>query len=152
MRHLLTATRRLRLSALALAITAFAGCGDDATGPASVSPGTYTLTSVQTLQNFGGGGAGLPVTFVDGAGKSLKFNSGSLALETDGSFDLTVNVVFGASSYDAGDLGIYNTSGRNVSFVSELDDSSFTGTVDGSRLKVKYSVAGAQFELTLMKS
>ena len=64
--------------------------------PADVS-GTYDLTSLRTLGNLGGGGAGLPVTFTDGGGSSLRFESGYLELLADGSYYLEVEAGFKAN-------------------------------------------------------
>jgi hypothetical protein len=111
---------------------------------------SYTLVGVQAIASLGGGGSGVPVTFVDGSGRQLRFDSGSLKLEADGSYDLTVNVVFNNSSYDAGDLGTYARNGASLAFSSQLDPAdNFAGTEAGSHLKAPYRVAGLMFELDL---
>ena len=78
--------RRLAGTALTALALGTAACGGDNSGstgpepaPADVS-GTYDLTGLRTLGNLGGGGAGLPVTFTDGGGSTLRFESGYLEL------------------------------------------------------------------------
>lgn len=143
-------TRRIPLAAaLALVVVTAAACSSDSSGP-SPSPSTgstYTMTGVTTLANLGGGGPGLPVTFTDGAGKTLKFENGSLVLEADGTYNLTVNVVYKDDAYDAGDLGTYSMEGNTVSLNSTLDDGSYTAVVAGSALTVTYRVKGINFDL-----
>src|SRR6476646_6653969 len=91
---------------LAVAATAACGGGSDATAPSGPPsppaggsvPGGYNLTQVRTLGNLGGGGSGLPVTFVDGGGNQLVFQSGTLIMGSDGAFDLTVESTYQGSS------------------------------------------------------
>lgn len=148
-------SRITRTACLSLVLAA-AACGGDSTGPGPnpdpVLGTTYQLQGVEALGNLGGGGSGLPVTFTDGSGKTLRFDSGSLVLGEDDSYDLTVNVAFQGDEYDAGDLGTYSVQGSSLSLVSELDGSTYSGTVSGSTLKTTYRVAGQQFELTLTEN
>ena len=109
------------------------------------------LVQVHPLASLGGGGDGIPVSFVDGSGRTLEFKSGSFTLEPSGEFDLTVNVDFEDSSYDAGDLGIYTASGSSLSLTSMLDDAAYSATISGDKLETTYKVAGLQFELTFEK-
>jgi hypothetical protein len=139
-------TTRTALLALTLAAAA---CGSDTTAPDPSVGTTYALVGVEALGNLGGGGSGIPVAFTDGAGRTLAFESGSLVLAPDGSFNLTVNVDFDGDEYDAGDLGSYSMSGASISLVSELDDATYAAAVVGSTLTTTYRVAGQQFELTL---
>jgi hypothetical protein len=148
--------RRVRLSALtlmtAVAFGTLAACSDDPAGPSPATPGTYQLTSVQSLDGLTSSGSGLPITFVDDAGTTLRFNNGSLVLGADGEFDLILSVVLRDDAFDAGDLGKYTANGSTVSFASELDSYTFNGTTSGSTLTVSsYDVVGKQFELKLKR-
>jgi hypothetical protein len=98
-----SATRRLVGTWLALLALTTAACGggDDSTGPGPTPhpmpdevQGAYVLSQVRTLGNLGGGGSGLPVTFVDGGSHQLTFVSGTLSLTPDGRFDLSVETTY----------------------------------------------------------
>lgn len=152
---MLARSRITRLAALASALV-LGACGSDSTGPGpGPSQGTssrYTLVHVKTLATLGGGGDGIPVSFVDGSGRTLEFKSGSFTFEEGGEFDLTVNVVYNNSSaYDAGDLGVYTANGGSFALTSTLDDAVYSASVNGDALKTVYKVAGLQFELTFEK-
>src|SRR5262245_17438735 len=107
--------RRLAGTALtALAIgTAACGGASHSTGPAPAPAdvsGSYDLTGLRTLGNLGGGGAGLPVTFTDGGGSTLRFNSGHLELLADGSYTLEVEAEFNGGDVTMTDEGVYDVS------------------------------------------
>lgn len=143
---------RLTRIALPALVLAAAACGADNAAPnptPNVGGTTYQLVGVDPLANLGGGGDGIPVTFVDGSGKTLKFESGFLQLNDDGSFDLTLMVAFNGDEYDAGDLGTWTADGATIALASELDGASYTATVSGSDVTTTYKVAGLQFELRL---
>lgn len=145
------------LVAGAVAAAALSGaCGDDDTtgpGPAPAEvAGNYELTQVRTLGNLQGGGSGLPVTFTDGRGSSLTFNTGTLTLAADGSYDLEVKATFGSTPVILDDQGSYTRSGGNLTFSSDSDAPRLTtGTVNGSKLTAKSQFGGIPFEIDLRK-
>jgi hypothetical protein len=151
-----TATRVL----LGLAVVGAAACGkgDDATAP-SPGPapsgdisGTYSLTQVRTLGNLGGGGSGLPVTFVDGGGSQLTFHSGTLTLGSDGRFDMSVQVTLGSITTDLTDYGTYSAAGNSITFSSEKSSPRLsTGAVDGNKVTANSKFAGIPFEIDVVK-
>jgi hypothetical protein len=139
--------RRLAGTALtALAIgTAACGGDSDSTGPAPAPAdvsGTYDLTGLRTLGNLGGGGAGLPVTFTDGGGATLRFESGYLELLADGSYYLEVEAEFNGGGVTMSDEGVYE-----VSDPARMRD----GVVSGSSITAETQFGGIPFEIDLQK-
>jgi hypothetical protein len=150
-----SATRLL----LGLAVVAAAACGGDdggSTGPnPNPEPGpsgeiaaSYALTQVRTLGNLGGGGSGLPVTFTDGSGDQLVFQSGTLILGSDGAFDLKVQVTFKGSASELTDYGTYSESGGSLSFQSQKSTPRLSsGTISGNKITANSQFGGIPFEI-----
>lgn len=147
-----------RLAGLALtasALTTAACGGDDSTGPeptpADVS-GTYVLTGLRSLGNLGGGGSGLPVTFVDGGGSTLTFSSGELTLSQDGTYGLEVEARFNTSDVLLEDEGTYEVSGSTITFTPTSDPARLAdGTISGNMLTAEVQFGGLPFEIDLAK-
>ena len=149
--------RRLTGTALTVLALGTAACsGDnDSTGPgpapADVS-GTYDLTGLRTLGNLGGGGNGLPVTFIGGGGATLKFNSGRLELLADGNYSLEVEAEFNGGSVTMSDEGTYDVSGNIIDFTPTGDPARMRdGVVSGSSIKAETQFGGIPFEIDLQK-
>jgi hypothetical protein len=102
--------------------TAACGGDDSPSGPSAPAPapadvsGTYDLTRLRALGNLGGGGNGLPVTFIGGGGATLTFNSGHLTLNADGSYELEVEAEFNGGGVTMDDQGTYVVSGSSIDF------------------------------------
>jgi hypothetical protein len=146
------------LTTLALA-TAACGGDSDSTGPsdpagppaADVS-GSYALTQVRTLGNLGGGGNGLPVTFIGGGGSTLTFNSGHLTLKSDGSYELQVEAVYNGGGVTMSDEGNYDVSGSSIDFTPTGDPKRMKdGTISGSSMTATTQFGGIPFEIDLQK-
>jgi hypothetical protein len=159
-----TMRRTLRTASrlfLALAVVGATACGsDDSTAPSSGSDqssppssdvsGSYALKQVRTLGNLGGGGSGLPVTFVDGSGTQLVFNSGTLVLASDGTFDMKVQVTFKGSPAELTDYGTYSAAGGSLDFDSQKSTPRLsTATVSGNKMTANSQFAGIPFEIEL---
>jgi hypothetical protein len=150
--------RRLAATALtALALTTAACGGDDngstgpQTPPADVS-GSYTLTSLRTLGSLGGGGNGVPVTFTDGSGSTLTFNSGELILHADGSYELAVEAEFNGGDVTMTDEGVYDVSGNSIDFTPTGDPARMRdGTISGTSMTAETQFGGIPFEIDLQK-
>lgn len=143
-----------------LAITGAAACGgsdDGGAGPSSPAPasdvtGTYSLTQVRTQANLGGGGSGLPVTFIDGSGDEFVFLDGTLTIGSDGRFDMQVHTTFRGSPATLTDHGTYSASGGSITFSSEKSTPRLsTGSVTGSTMTANSQFGGIQFEIDLVK-
>lgn len=143
-----------------LAITGAAACGgsdEGGAGPSSPAPasdatGTYSLTQVRTLGNLGGGGSGLPVTFIDGSGDELVFLDGTLTLGTDGRFDMKVHTTFRGNPATLTDYGTYSVSGGSVTFSSEKSTPRLsTGSVSGNTITAHSQFGGIPFEIDMVK-
>jgi hypothetical protein len=150
--------RRLAGTALtALAIgTAACGGDSDSTGPSAPAPadvsGTYDLTGLRTLGNLGGGGAGLPVTFTDGGGSSLRFESGHLELLADGSYYLEVEAEFNGGDVTMTDEGVYDVSGNAIDFTpTGSPERMRDGTISGNSMTAEVQFGGIPFEMDLAK-
>jgi hypothetical protein len=156
-----SATRRLVGTSLALLALATAACGggDDTTGPGpgpepapAEVQGAYVLTQVRTLGNLGGGGSGLPVTFVDGAGHQLTFVSGTLSLAADGRFDLSVESTYKGDPVTFTDYGTYSATGGSIAFNSEKSTPRLSsGSLSGSTLTAQSQFGGIPFEIDAHK-
>jgi hypothetical protein len=149
--------RRLAGTALTALALGTAACGgdSDSTGPepatADVS-GSYDLTSLRTLGNLGGGGAGLPVTFTDGGGSTLRFESGHLELQADGSYHLEVEAAFNGGSVTMSDEGTYQMAGNAIDFTPTGDPARMRdGVVNGSSITAETQFGGIPFEIGLQK-
>jgi hypothetical protein len=149
--------RRLTGTALTVLALGTAACGgdNDSTGPgpapADVS-GTYDLTGLRSLGNLGGGGNGLPVTFIGGGGATLKFNSGRLELLADGSYSLEVEAEYNGGSVTMSDEGTYDVSGNIIDFTPTGDPARMRdGVVSGSSITAETQFGGIPFEIDLEK-
>jgi hypothetical protein len=159
MRSTLRTATRLFLTLAVVGATACGG-GDDATAPSSGSEpgnppssdvsGSYALKQVRTLGNLGGGGSGLPVTFIDGSGDQLVFSSGTLVLASDGTFDMKVQVTFKGSSAELTDYGTYSVAGGSIDFDSQKATPRLsTATVSGNKVTANSQFGGIPFEIDL---
>ena len=149
--------RRLAGTALTALALGTAACGGDSDSagpeptPADVS-GSYDLTGLRTLGNLGGGGAGLPVTFTDGGGSSLRFESGYLELLADGSYYLEVEAAFNGGSVTMSDEGTYQMAGTAIDFTPTGDPARMRdGVVSGSSITAETQFGGIPFEIDLQK-
>jgi hypothetical protein len=150
--------RRLTGTALTVLALATAACGDDDNGstgpepvPADVS-GEYGLTGLRTLGTLNGGGNGLPVTFTDGGGSTLTFNSGTLSLQADGSYWLEVEAEFNGGSVTMSDEGVYELTGNVIDFTPDGDPARMRdGTVSGTSMTAEAQFGGIPFEIDLQK-
>lgn len=147
----------IAFTSLALA-TAACGGGDDngPSGPSAPAPadvsGTYDLTRLRALGNLGGGGNGLPVTFLGGGGSTLTFNSGHLTLNSDGSYELEVEAVFNGGGVTMSDEGTYDVSGNSIGFSPSGDPARMKdGTISGSSMTAETQFGGIPFEIDLQK-
>ena len=167
MRGILKIATRLFLLTAAVGAAACGGDSSGSTGPSDPGPskpgpsapsnpagisGSYALKGVRTLGHLGGGGNGLPVTFIDGSGDHLTFVSGTLILGADKSFDLKVQVTFNGSSSELTDYGTYSASGSAVTFHSQKSTPRLsTGAMSGSMIIAKSQVGGIPFEFDVQK-
>jgi hypothetical protein len=155
---LLHSLRRLAGTTLTVLALGTAACGgdSDSTGPGAPAPadvsGTYDLTGLRTLGNLGGGGNGLPVTFIGGGGATLKFNSGRLELLADGSYSLEVETEYKGGSLTLTDEGNYDVSGSIIDFTPTGDPARMRdGVVSGSSITAETQFLGVPFEIDLEK-
>jgi hypothetical protein len=142
------------LTALAL-VTAACGGDDDSTGPgpapADVS-GIYDLTGLRTMGNLGGGGNGLPVTFTDGGGSTLRFDSGYLELMADGTYWLEVEAQFNGGGVTMTDEGRYAVAGTAIDFTPDGDPARLRdGVISGNSMTAEVQFGGIPFEIDLEK-
>ncbi len=149
--------RRLAGTAFAALALVTAACGgdSDSTGPvptpADVS-GIYDLTGLRTLGNLGGGGNGLPVTFTDGGGATLRFESGYLDLMEDGTYWLEVEAEFNGGEVTMVDEGVYQVSGNAIDFTPDGEPARMRdGVISGSSLTAEAQFGGIPFEIDLEK-
>ena len=151
--------RRLVGTALASFALATAACGGDdhgPSGPTTPAPadvsGSYTLTGLRSLGNLGGGGSGLPVTFTDGSGSTLAFSSGTLSLQSDGSYALEVEAEYNGGGVTMTDEGIYDVNGNVIDFTPLGDPARMRdGTVSGRSITAETQFGGIPFEIDLQK-
>jgi hypothetical protein len=141
--------------ALALATAACGGDGEDSTGPGPVPAdvtGSYALTSLRTLGNLNGGGNGMPVTFTDGSGSTLKFLSGQLVLAADMTYTLEVEAEFNGGGVTLTDEGLYDLDGAGIDFDPTGDPKRMvSGTISGSSITAETQFGGIPFEVDLDK-
>lgn len=149
--------RRLTGTALTALAMGTAACGGDSdstappAAPADVS-GSYDLTGLRALGNLGGGGAGLPVTFSDGGGSSLRFESGHLELLADGTYSLEVEAEFNGGAVTMTDEGLYDVSGNAIDFTPTGDPARMRdGVISGSSITAETQFGGIPFEMDLAK-
>jgi hypothetical protein len=150
--------RRLTGTAFTVLALGTAACGgdDDSTGPGAPPPadvsGTYDLTGLRSLGNLGGGGNGLPVTFIGGGGATLKFNSGYLELQADGSYHLEVEAEFNGGGVTMSDEGTYDVTGSAIDFTPTGDPARMRdGVISGSSITAETQFGGIPFEIDLEK-
>jgi hypothetical protein len=149
--------RRLAGTAFTVLALGTAACGgdSDSTGPAPAPAdvsGTYDLTGLRSLGNLGGGGAGLPVTFIGGGGATLRFESGHLELLADGSYYLEVEAEFNGGDVTMTDEGVYDVSGNAIDFTpTGSPERMRDGTVSGSSMTAEVQFGGIPFEMDLAK-
>jgi hypothetical protein len=156
-----SATRRLVGTSLALLALTTAACGGgaDSTGPGpgpepapAEVQGAYVLSQVRTLGNLGGGGSGLPVTFVDGGGHQLTFISGTLSLGSDGRFDMSIESTYKGDPVTFTDYGTYSAAGGSIDFNSEKSTPRLSSaTLSGSNLTAQSQFGGIPFEIDAHK-
>ena len=143
------------LTALALATTACGGDGEDSSGPEPVPAdvsGTYGLTGLRTLGNLQGGGNGVPVTFTDGGGSTLRFLSGQLVLAADGSYTLEVVAEYNGGGVTLTDEGLYQVAGADIDFDPTGDpERMVSGTISGTSITAETQFGGIPFEVHLEK-
>jgi hypothetical protein len=153
--------RRFAGTALTTLALGTAACGgdSDSTGPAPAPApapadvsGTYDLTGLRTLGNLGGGGAGLPVTFTDGSGSTLRFQGGYLELLADGSYSLEVEAEFNGGGVTMSDEGMYEVVGNVIDFTPTGDPARMRdGLVSGGSITAETQFGGIPFEIDLQK-
>jgi hypothetical protein len=148
----------IAFTSLALATAACGGDDSGPSGPSAPAPapadvsGTYALAGLRTLGNLGGGGSGLPVTFTDGSGSTLTFNSGHLTLNADGSYELEVEAAFNGGSVTMDDEGIYDVSGNSIAFTPTGSPARMKdGTISGTSMTAETQFGGIPFEIDLQK-
>lgn len=155
---LATSLRRFAAIGLAAFALTTSACGDDSSGstgpapvPADVS-GTYALTGLRTLGNLNGGGNGLPVTFTDGGGSTLRFLGGELVLTADGSYSLEVDAEFNGGGVTMSDEGSYQIEGAAIDFDPTTSQQRMdSGTINGSSIRARVQFGGIPFEIDLQK-
>jgi hypothetical protein len=151
------ALRRLAGTTLTALALVTAACGDDkdSTGPGPVPAdvsGVYDLTGLRSLGNLGGGGSGLPVTFIGGGGATLKFESGSLELLADGSYVLEVEAEYNGGGVTMSDEGTYEVTGNTIDFTPTGDQPRMRdGVISGSSITAETQFGGIPFEIDLKK-
>ena len=150
------ALRRLAgtgFTALALATAACGGDGEDSTGPGPVPAdvtGSYALTRLRTLGTLNGGGNGMPVTFTDGSGSTLKFLSGQLVLAADMTYTLEVEAEFNGGGVTMTDEGLYDLDGASIDFDPTGDPKRMvSGTISGTSITAETQFGGIPFEVDL---
>jgi hypothetical protein len=147
---------RLLMSLVVAGAAACSGADGGSTGPTpppseDVS-GSYGLTQVRTNGNLGGGGSGLPVTFIDGSGDHLTFVSGTLTMAADGGFDLKIQVTFNGSPSELTDYGTYSAAGGSIDFDSQKATPRLsTGSVSGDKITAHGQVGGIPFEWDVVR-
>lgn len=142
--------RRPRALCLGLALLA-TSCGGDTPSEPTLDDvrGTWELTQVTTQADLGGGGPGLPVTFIAANG-SLTFHSGELTLNADQSYLLEIpSTAFGGTNVTLNDGGTFTLSGRNLTFSSTHNfPRLFTARVNGNRISAgDANLGGLDFDL-----
>ena len=150
--------RRYLGTALAVVSLATAACGgdDDSTGPSAPAPadvsGTYQLLRLRSLGSLGGGGNGLPVTFTDGGGSTLTFQTGVLVLAQDGTYTLEVEAAFNGNGLTMTDEGNYSVAGNSIDFEPTGDPQRMeSGTISGNAMTAQTQFGGIPFEVDLSK-
>jgi len=146
----------IAFASLALATAACGGDDGGPSGPSAPAPadvsGTYGLTSLRALANLGGGGNGLPVTFIGGGGSTLTFKSGHLTLTSGGAYELLVEAVYNGGDITMSDEGNYDVSGNSIDFTPTGDPARMRdGTISGSSMTAKTQFGGIPFEIDLKK-
>jgi hypothetical protein len=153
--HSLRRFAGIALTSLALATAACGGDDDGPSGPSAPAPadvsGTYNLTRLRALGNLGGGGNGLPVTFIGGGGSTMTFNSGHLTLKSDGTYELEVEYVHNGSG-TMSDEGTYDVTGNSIDFTPTGSPARMKdGTISGSSMTAETQFGGIPFEINLQK-
>jgi hypothetical protein len=140
------------LTALAL-VTAACGGDNDSTSPAPAPAdvsGVYELTGLRSLGNLGGGGSGLPVTFSDGGGSTLRFDSGRLELLADGTYSLEVEAEFNGGAVTLSDEGVYDVQANAIDFTPDGEPARMRdGVISGSSMTAEAQFGGIAFEIDL---
>jgi hypothetical protein len=144
---------------LSLVLAGAAACSGDDGGSTGPTPppsqdvgGSYDLTQVRTNGNLGGGGSGLPVTFIDGSGDHLTFVSGTLTMDENGGFDLKIQVTFNGSPSELTDYGTYTAAGGSIDFNSQKATPRLsTGSANGDKITANGQVGGIPFEWDVVR-
>src|ERR687890_108585 len=99
-----------------------------------------------TLVNLGGGGDGLPVTFIGGGGATLTFKSGELVLAANGSYTLEVEAEFNGGDVTMTDEGNYSTAGSAIDFAPTGSPARMKdGTISGATITAETQFGGIPF-------
>jgi hypothetical protein len=161
MRNTLKIASRLLLAVIVAGAAACSDKSDSSTGPSAPAPsggdnpaasGSYALAQVRTLGNLGGGGSGLPVTFIDGSGDHLVFLSGNLTMAADGTFDMKVQITFKGNASEMTDYGTYSVSGGDIVYSSQKSTPRLsTGTLNGNQITAKSQFGGIPFEIDVVR-
>jgi hypothetical protein len=94
----------------------------------------------------------LPVSFTDGSGSTLAFQSGYLTLEADGTYYLEVEAEFNGGGVTMTDEGVYDVSGNAIDFTPTGDPARMRdGIVSGSSITAETQFGGIPFEIDLQK-
>lgn len=130
--------RLLRIASLMLAVVAFTGCDDDPAGPDS-SAGAYALISVN--------GENVPATVVELVDYTLELVSGSITINSAGTFSATHTIRETESGETATFTetcsGTWTQSGSTLTFAEAADvntdcGADYSATLAGNTLTVSY--------------
>lgn len=133
-----------------------ASCGGDSNGVTAPTieqtVGTYTLTQVRTLGDLDGGGSGLPVTFIDGSGRTLTFHSGTLDMGSDETFALSIPATFVNTDVEFHDEGSFSLTSSAIEFSSTRENPRlFSAVLSGNRMTAEAQFGDIPFEIDLVK-
>lgn len=125
--------RTLAMSTLVFASLGAAACGDDddPTGTDGIS-GTFALQEID--------GGSLPQTFTDDDDNVYVVTGGTLLMDDDGSWQLSVNgTVNGTAQEILADDGSYDLNGNDLDFHSDAFGDDFSGTASDDERDVTFT-------------